>query len=116
MDRFRLIGRLLAIIAIVGLVVSPVVTPAAAGSLPMLMADDASMADMPCCPDTEKGNNCQDCPLPAMCTLAVAQLVPPSATVILRHPATRHLFAAHDDPKLDGLGGRPPDHPPRHLI
>lgn len=118
MNFCRFIGRLLAIFAIAGLVASPLVTPAAAKPLSAAeMSDMSAMsADMPCCPDTQKSNDCQDCPLRAMCTLSVAQAEPPSATGILAPLPIRRPFSAFDDMIADSLGGSPPDHPPRTLV
>ena len=118
MDFCRFISRLLAIFAIAGLVASPLVTPAAAKLLSAAeMSDMSAMsADMPCCPDTQKSNDCRDCPLRAMCTLTVAQAEPPMATEILAPPPTRRPFSAFNDMIADSLDGSPPDHPPRILI
>ena len=117
MRGFRPIGRLLAIFAIAGLLVSPAVTPAVAKSLSGLeMSDMSASADMPCCPDTQKSNDCQDCPLHAMCTLSVAQLAPSLASGIHEPSPTRRLFSVFDDLIADGVDGRPPDHPPRILV
>lgn len=118
MDGIRLISRLLAVFAIVGLVASPLVTPVAAKlSTAAEMSDMSTMsADMPCCPDTQKRNDCQDCPLRAMCTLSVAQIEPPLAAGILAPLPTRRPFSAFDDLMADSLDGSPPDHPPRTLV
>jgi hypothetical protein len=117
MHGFRLIGRLLAIFAVAGLLASPAVTSAIAKPLPGLdMGDMSASADMPCCPDTQKSNNCQDCPLHAMCTLSIAQLAPSLANRIHEPLPTRRSFLVFDDLIADGLDGRPPDHPPRILV
>jgi hypothetical protein len=117
MLRFPLIGRLLAVFAIAGLLASPAVTPAIAKLLPALEMSDGSMAaDMPCCPDTQKGNDCRDCPLGALCTVGVVQLEPPSATGVPEPLPARRLFAVFDDLIADGIDGRPPHHPPRILV
>jgi hypothetical protein len=123
----RLIGRLLAVFVIVGLVAAPMVTPAAAKRLPVASMDMPAMSnDMTCCEavmedgmtccSEKQSNDCQDCPLVAICTLTFAQAEPPPANAI---PApvlsTRSLFFAIDDLIADGLIGSPPDHPPRIL-
>lgn len=118
MDFCRFISRLLAIFAIAGLVASPLVTPAAAKLQSAAeMSDMSAMsADMPCCPETQKSNDCQDCPLRAMCALGVAQAQPPVATgILVRLPSHRPLTAL-EDRIVDGLDGSPPDHPPRNLV
>ena len=112
MNLRRLIGRLLAVFVIVGLVVAPLVTPAAAKSF--AAADMAAMSgDMPCCPDGQKNNNCQDCPLVAMCMLTVAQVEPSPTNSIQIFFQARTLAFALVDLIADGLIGDPPDHPPR---
>lgn len=115
MDFCRLISRLLAVFAIVGLIVSPLTTPAAAKLLSAAeMSDMSTMsADMPCCPDTQKSDDCKDCPLRAMCTLNVAQAEPPIPTGVLAPLPTRKLFSAFDDRIADSFDRPPPDQPPR---
>lgn len=111
----RLIGRLLAVFVIIGLVFAPLVTPAAAKRL--AAADMVAMSgDMPCCPDGQKGNGCQGCPLVAMCMLAIAQAEPFPTNAIQISFQTRRLSFALVDLTSDGLIGDPPDHPPRILI
>src|SRR5260370_16830974 len=84
MNLYRLLGRLLAVFVIVGLVAAPLVTPAAAKRLPVgEMSDMAAMSgDMPCCPDGQKNKSCQDCPLVAICMLAIPLPNPPLPTLI----------------------------------
>jgi hypothetical protein len=118
MNLRRLIGRLLAVFVIVGLVAAPLVTPAAAIRLPVGgMSDMAAMpGDMPCCPDEQKNNSCQDCPLVAMCMLTIAQADPSPANIIQVSFQSRRLSYAFEDLIADGLMGAPPDHPPRISI
>ncbi len=100
---------------IVGLVAAPLVTPAAAK--PPAAAEMTAMSgDMPCCPDGQKSNNCQDCPLVAMCMLTIAQAEPSPANAIQITFQTCRLSFALDDLIADGLIGSPPDHPPRISI
>ena|ERR1700694_2993536 len=115
MNLRRLIGRLLAVFVIVGLVAAPLVTPVAAKQLPVgEMSDMAAMSgDMPCCPDGQKNNNCQDCPLVAMCMLTIVQAEPSPTNAIQVSFQTRKLSYALVDLIADGLLGAPPDHPPR---
>src|SRR6201988_3019753 len=111
MNLRRLIGRLLAVFVIVGLVAAPLVTPAAAKRLPVgEMSDMAAMSgDMPCCPNDQKNNSRQDCPLVAMCMLTIA-LAEPSPTNGIQAPfQTRRLSFAFADLIADGLMGAPPD-------
>jgi hypothetical protein len=118
MNLRRLIGRLLAVFVIVGLVAAPLVSPAAAKRLPVgEMSDMSAMAgDMPCCPDEQKNNGCQDCPLVAMCMLTIVQAEPSATSGIQVSFQTRRLHFALDDLIADGLIGSPPDHPPRISI
>lgn len=115
MNFYRFIGRLLAVFVIAGLVSAPLVAPAAAKRLPLAVTMDmAGMStDMPCCPDKQHSNNCQDCPLVALCMLTVAQAEPPSANAIPAPPFTRALPFVFLDVTGDGLIGVPPEHPPR---
>ena len=115
MNLYRLIGRLLAVIAVAGLVAAPLVTPAAAKALAVAeMTDMSAMAgDMQCCPDGQKTNSCQDCPLVAMCMLTIAQAGPSPTEGIQISFQTRRLTFALVDLIGDGLLGTPPDHPPR---
>src|SRR5882757_11104742 len=113
----RLIGRLLAVFVIAGLVAAPLVTPAAAKRLAVAeMTDMSAMAgDMQCCPDGQKNNSCQDCPLIAMCMLTIAQAEPSPTDGIQISFQTRRLSFVLVDLAADGLIGDPPDHPPRIL-
>jgi hypothetical protein len=114
MNLRRLIGRLLAVLVIVGLVAAPLVTPVAAKRLPVAEMSDMS-GDMPCCPDGQKNKSCQDCPLVAMCMLAIALAEPSQTDGIQVSFQTRRLSFALVDLIADGLIGAPPDHPPRIL-
>lgn len=116
---YRFLRRLLAVLVIAGLVSQPLVAPAAAkGASFATMAGTYAMSarsgDMPCCPDEQKSNGCQGCPL-AICTLMVAQAEPSAAEGIEIPFQTRRLPLALDDLIADGLIGSPPDHPPRIL-
>src|ERR1700738_1409524 len=117
MNLRRLIGRLLAVLVIAGLVAAPLVAPGAAKRMPVgEISDMAAMSgDMQCCPDGEKNNSCQDCPLVAMCMLTIAQAEPPLTNAIQISFETRRLSFALVDLAADGLIGDPPDHPPRIL-
>jgi hypothetical protein len=118
MNFHRFIGRVLAVLVIVGLVVAPLATPVAAKPFAAAEMSDMSgmSADMPCCPDQQKSNDCQDCPLIAMCMLTIAQAEPPAANSVPARLLSRHLFVALVDAFAEGLDGPPPDHPPRALV
>jgi hypothetical protein len=115
MNLRRLIGRLLAVFVIVGLAAAPLVSPVAAERLSVgEMSDMAAMSgDMQCCPDSQKNNNCQDCPLVAMCMLTIALADPSPTNGIQVSFQSRRLSYALVDLFADGLIGAPPDHPPR---
>ena len=117
MNLRRLIGRLLAVFVIVGLAAAPLVSPVAAERLSVgEMSDMVAMSgDMQCCPDGQKNNSCQDCPLVAMCMLTIAQAEPSPTNGVQISFQTRRLSFALVDVTADGLIGDPPDHPPRIL-
>jgi hypothetical protein len=117
MDIRHLIGRVLAVLAIVGLVATPLALPVASiGSSNVAMSDMASMTDeMPCCPDTQKKNDCKDCPLLAICAVKNLASQPIADAMVVR-PAKHYQLAIHDDLMSDGLDRPPPDHPPRTLV
>src|SRR5882757_9466151 len=122
----RFIARLLAILAIAGLAVAPLATPAAAkASGHVEMTDMAAMStesmstesmstDMPCCPDEKSG--CPDCPLAAICVLKITRAAPALADAILMRQPTKTGHTVSDDALSHGLDRAPPDHPPRILV
>ncbi|KZD21195.1 hypothetical protein [Tardiphaga robiniae] len=118
MNLRRTIGQVLAVFVIVGLSFAPLAAPAAAKRLAAAELTDMSAmsADMPCCPDGNKTDDCKDCPLIAMCMLTVAQVVPSPSDGIQAPFQIRRLFFGFDDLTADGLVGVPPDHPPRISI
>jgi hypothetical protein len=113
----RLIASLLAVLVIAGLVVAPLVTPAAAKVMAGAeLTDMASMSgNMPCCPD-EKSTGCPDCPLAAMCVFASVLAGPSSAEALPMRLPTRAAHSVFDDAPSHGLDRPPPDHPPRILV
>lgn len=112
----RLMARLLAIAAIVGLVIVPLATPAAAEPAASAKAAHSSMsADMPCCPDEQPSKDCPDCPLIAICVLKTTQAGPSPLVEMPQRDSVRTTHAVTDDPIAAGLARPPPDHPPRHF-
>ncbi|WP_338827674.1 hypothetical protein [Bradyrhizobium sp. 27S5] len=77
------------------------------------MSGQAMAGDMPCCPDQTKSKGCDDCPFLALCMLSVSLPLPAGAASLIAREPSRGGFAARDDRLLDGLGAKPPDHPPR---
>lgn len=120
MELRRFINFFLAIFVTAGLAVAPVVTPSALAKLTgaSAMADEMSAmsADMPCCPDKQKSNDCQDCPLVAMCMLKVSQAATPIADKLPIRLPIRVQLGVTNDLIASGLDRPPPDHPPRSLV
>lgn len=120
----RLITRLLAIAIVAGLAVAPVAAPVAMpvsmhapGMMADGMTDMPSMgADMPCCPDEQKGRTCTDCPVIAMCVMTTAQATPPATSALPVRHAVHTMHALRDDVFADGLAPSPPHQPPRNLV
>lgn len=108
------IGHLLAIFVIAGLVAAPLASPVVAmGSSNVAMSDMASMSgDTPCCPDTQKNNDCKDCPLLAICMFKNLATHPAVEAVVLRS-AGHHQLLVHDELMSGGIDRSPPHHPPR---
>jgi hypothetical protein len=77
------------------------------------MSGQAMAGDMPCCPDQTKSKGCDDCPFLALCMLSVSLPLPAGAVSLIAREPSQGGFAARDDRLLDGLGAKPPDHPPR---
>ena len=48
--------------------------------------------------------------------LSVSLPVPAGAMSLVERDPLRSRIAAHDDRLLDGLGAKPPDHPPRTTV
>jgi hypothetical protein len=104
--------RLLSILAIVGLVVAPLVTPATAGG--MTAAGVAAMADMPCCPDEKPAmpDCAKTCPLMAICLAKCFRDL--SAGVAVSAPlAIAERIVPSDEAQWDSLSQAPPPRPPR---
>jgi hypothetical protein len=74
------------------------------------------MPDMPCCPRHTKAKDCDGCPFAALCTLSISPPVPSGPGVLIERYPLRTAFAPIDDQLIDGLGAKPPDHPPRTIV
>jgi hypothetical protein len=115
----RFIRLLLAVWITVGLLAAPFAVPASAMNIALPLASAHTMdmsADKPCCPDEKKSSDCADCPFMALCALSIVFVAPSGdASSALRQPL-RSVLVASDDLHLQGLGARPPDHPPRLTV
>lgn len=117
-----LIGRTFALVAITGLILSPLARPVMAMPMDMqaassedraAMADQGSMAmpDMPCCPD--KVPDCKkDCPLMALCMVHALQAALQSPMLPVPYTLL-DIIAPGDEANLSGLAQPPPLGPPR---
>jgi hypothetical protein len=104
-----------------GLLLAPLAAPVmampmsgAAGTETMSMADEMS-DDMPCCPDRTKSKS-SDCPFVALCMLGASLPTPWGAASLIERHALRTAFSVNNDLLIDGLGAKPPDHPPRTIV
>ncbi|WP_234683881.1 hypothetical protein [Bradyrhizobium monzae] len=94
--------------------VMPHDTAAMSGDIQTMSDDTQAMADdMPCCPGQTGINDCGSCPFVALCLLSVSLPAPSGAISLIERHARRNSRALSDDLLIDGLGARPPDHPPR---
>ena len=117
--RVRFTSRLLAMLAVVGLIAGPFASRpsiAASEQIVAIAHDHASMNDvpdgMPCCPDTQQKSDCaKDCPFMAACSGIV---FPPIASGALIVPLTLlAVISPADEPELSGLAQGPPARPPK---
>jgi hypothetical protein len=116
MNLRRLLNIAFAVSVTVGLMLAPLAASiAVARAQPAGMTDMPMSADMPCCPDEQKSNGCQDCPLIAMCVLQTALSGPPATATLPGRQAIRTPHLVRDDLLADGLDRPPPDQPPRNL-
>jgi hypothetical protein len=117
MDARRFLKFLFASLISIGLAVAPLSSTLAAGhrssDLGVQMSDMSD--DMPCCPQKQKQNDCQDCPLLAICTAKVLQNRQSAAGLAVRQAKSRSLDPL-DEPEIAGLTRPPPDQPPRTIV
>ncbi|WP_419953632.1 hypothetical protein [Methylobacterium sp.] len=128
--------RLLPLLAVLSLALTPVAAPAAAAGVRAFMtaqavheatlamdqadmagmdAGDTDMADMPCCPPGKAAKpDCAKagCPLLALCLAGVASL-PPTAASVPAPVATRTSRAWPDAASFASVYGPPLPEPPR---
>ena len=83
----------------------------------MLAVDAQAMAgDRPCCPEEGNASDCASCPLLALCMLSISIPLPANAAAFVTRDPLREAFSSRDDAWVQGLGGHPPDHPPRSNV
>lgn len=127
MNPKRLFNLLIALTVAAGLLSAPFAAPSVAksnhastvGAGIHAMDGDirAASRGMPCCPD--KGNatdDCDACPLLALCAMTVAVPAPSGLATLAPGETDETAFAFPDDLLIDGLSARPPDHPPRTIV
>ena len=110
--------RLLAVLVIVGLVISPLTARANAvvtASMTSMSGDAAMSEDMPCCPEKSLPMDCADCPLMAICMAKTLQ-AQPSAGVAEIQPVTLRMLLPGSDPEVESVAYSPPPKPPRSLV
>lgn len=116
------ICRLLSVLAVLGLIVSPLARPAVAMSMPSaamtddhagMVMDQAAMGEMPCCPEEAPKSDCaKDCPLMALCAVTGVQFL--TAAPALNIPLTQSATLMPDRAAaLHSLAQRPPPRPPK---
>ena len=115
----RFLRFLFATLISVGLAMAPLtgaaaVTGHATSDSGMMQMADMS-ADMPCCPDEQKQNTCQDCPLFAICMAKVLQSGSAAIGLLIDFAKARTLLP-RDEPAIAGLTRPPPDQPPRTTV
>lgn len=115
--------KLLPMLAVAGLVLSPVAQPAMAmpADMDAATANHAEMADhaamtmsdgTPCCPHEEQKSDCGNhCPSTAICMVSLYSTLPDCAFSMPIVP--RNVVALRDDRTLDSLSQRPPPRPPK---
>jgi len=106
--------RMLAILALIGLVSAPLATSSAAAAMAMKM--DMAMSDgMPCCPDDQPTvpDCAKDCPLAVVCT-SVFVCAPMSDSNLLSLRVTlRDRVIANRDADPTSLASEPQPRPPK---
>jgi hypothetical protein len=132
----RIFNLLIALTVAAGLLTAPFAAPVVAkshhaavadmhadmhamdGDMDAMDGDMPGMADgMPCCPDEGKpAKDCDSCPLLALCSLAMPVPAPSAFFTLAPEATAQTAFAFPDDLMIDGLGARPPDHPPRTIV
>jgi hypothetical protein len=110
MSRWFAITRVLAVLAILGLIVGSFVAPA--GAKPADSAAVTMAGDMPCCHGNKAPDCAKGCPLAIMCFTASLSAGAAPAIAAPRL-VSFNVTIPHDDAVMNGVGGSPPRRPPR---
>jgi hypothetical protein len=120
MDPRQIFRWLIAVFVAAGLIATPLSVPVMAAPYATAVSDEMQgmTDDMPCCPDQQdqKAKDCGSCPFIALCTMTITMPAPEGAGALVDRSFSRSGFALPDDLLVDGLGERPPDHPPRIIV
>ncbi|HLX15110.1 MAG TPA: hypothetical protein VKS24_07895 [Bradyrhizobium sp.] len=122
MQSSRLLNLLIAICVAAALLSAQIASPLAvelvspvAGSEMQVMAD-GSPCSAPCCPDRSGSDDCGSCPCFGLCLPMVTIAAPTAgAALAFRYPL-RNAFAIPVELLIEGLGAKPPHHPPRIIV
>jgi hypothetical protein len=106
------IRHFFAVLAVLGLLLGPIVSPAAAQMSVAGMSDE--MADMPCCPMGRSAipDASKACPLMAFCVVKVVDNRFERRGTIVR-VAVAHVLWTGDDAAPESRSSTPPSRPPR---
>jgi hypothetical protein len=109
--------RLLATLAVVGLLIAPVVASTAAAAMAHAdmdaMQPASASASMPCCPDQGPAPDQQkSCPFAISCMTGSVTIAPTAVASVLL-PTKGQAIAPHNDMERDVLAQSPPLRPPR---
>lgn len=119
----RLARLMLVVLVSLGLLMGPLAAPVMAeggnsSSMQSMGSVESmdNMDEMPCCPDQHDNSakSCANCPLLVLCGLGL--FVPPALLGLKQQGFAQTAFAFGNDLDLEGLGARPPDHPPRLIV
>ena len=116
MTIFGILQKALAIFMIAGLMAGPFAAPAMAGTMAAGM-DMADLSDaMPCCPhEAPPADECQKCPLMAVCAPQILGL-PVGVNILAARFAVMQTPTPASDSFGDSLGYDPPSRPPRLMF
>jgi len=106
--------RLIAMLAVNGLVFAPLAPSVASSAMAMQMT--AEMPDgMPCCPDDQPAipDCAKDCPFAVVCTAVFVSAPTPDYHPLALRILVRDRFTAPGDAVLASLIGDPPPRPPK---